>query len=427
MGLPLNKRDYDVFISYSHADRPFVERLYQWLKEDAGLEVWWDDRNLPAGGLLAIELQKAIGRCRALLLIATDDAVKRGWVEAEYNAAMNERAEHKGFRVIALRLRNAVVSNLMQGVTWIDVPDGVFDERTAGAILNAFYPGGNSPNPAKSHDVYISASWHADDAASATAVCRFLDSQGFRLVGDSKDQKGFGEGDRVQRIVASCGAFVAIIPYRNDAVARPGQTPYKYFLQEIELAAQFGIPSIVIADPRVRRVEGQDADWLRMDTQETIVPSDVKRALSNLWQSWVQPQRPHYVFCALDLDSADASASGPVRQLIQQITSMPTVVGDEVHEGNSESVNYAVRRSVCEAFLVIADLTDDNVNACIEAGMALAVGANIELIAKGPQRRPPFMLRERNMPTYEDKVEQLGVIHRICRKYRRRVINAEIV
>ncbi len=82
--------------------------------------------------------------------------------------------------------------------------------------------------------------------------------------------------------------------------------------------------------------------------------------------------------------------------------------------------------TVCDAFLVIADLTDDNVNACIEAGMALAVGTNLELLAAGEPRRPPFMLRERNMPTYRDKVQQIGLIHKVCLPYRRRVINAEL-
>ena len=56
----------------------------------------------------------------------------------------------------------------------------------------------------------------------------------------------------------------------------------------------------------------------------------------------------------MDLASEDTRLTGPVRQLIQLITSMPTVVGDEVHEGNPESVNAAVRHAVCDALLVIA-------------------------------------------------------------------------
>ena len=359
MSLPLNKRDYDAFLSYAHTDRPFVEKLYRWLQESAGLEVWWDDRDMSAGALLATELQKAIERCRAVVLVASDDSISRGWVQAEYNAA------------------------------------------------------------------YVIASWHQDDNVSARATCAYLVEQGFRLIGDSPDQKGFGSGDRVQRIVNSCGAFVAIVPYRGTETAVTGQRPYKYFLQEIDFAAEQELPSVIIADPRIRRADGHDQHWLRMETNESIVPDPVQLLLRSLWDKWQQPRHPHYVFCAMDLDSEDTRFTGPVRQLIQRITSMPTIVGSEVHGGNSDNVNAAVRRAVCEAFLVIADLTEDNINACIEAGMALAVGTNVELLAAGPQRRPPFMLRERNMPTYTDKVQQIGLIHRISRAYRRRVINAE--
>ena len=78
MGLPLNKRDYDVFLSYAHSERAFVERLYEWLRQSAGFEVWWDDRELPAGALLATDLQGAIGRCRSALLVASDAVTRSG-------------------------------------------------------------------------------------------------------------------------------------------------------------------------------------------------------------------------------------------------------------------------------------------------------------------------------------------------------------
>src|SRR5262249_21874448 len=112
-----------------------------------------------------------------------------------------------------------------------------------------------------------------------------------------------------------------------------------------------------------------------------------------------------------------------IRHLIERITGMATIVGSEIHEDNLQS---AVMKKVCEAFVVLADITDDNLNTCIEAGMGLAVGTNVELVARGKPRRPPFMLRALQMPTYEDDVERLAVLHRILRPYRRRVINPEL-
>jgi len=78
MGLPLNKRDYDIFLSYAHSEYVFVERLYEWLRQSAGLEIWLDNRELSAGALLATDLQKAIERCRGVLLVASDESLARG-------------------------------------------------------------------------------------------------------------------------------------------------------------------------------------------------------------------------------------------------------------------------------------------------------------------------------------------------------------
>jgi hypothetical protein len=102
---------------------------------------------------------------------------------------------------------------------------------------------------------------------------------------------------------------------------------------------------------------------------------------------------------------------------------MPTIVGNEIHE---EPLQTAIIKKICNAFVVLADLTDDNLNTCIEAGMGLAARTNVELMTRGVPRRPPFMLRALQMPNYQDDLEQIGIAHKIIRPYRRRIINAEL-
>jgi hypothetical protein len=58
--------------------------------------------------------------------------------------------------------------------------------------------------------------------------------------------------------------------------------------------------------------------------------------------------------------------------------------------------------------------------------MGLAAGTNVEIISGGESRRPPFMLRSLQMPSYQDEIELVGIIHNIVRPYRRRIINAEL-
>lgn len=422
MSLPIQRRDFDVFLSHAHKDSAFVSRLDGWLTS-AGLRVWFDARELAGGAMLATDLQAAIERCRGIMLVASGESLARGWVKAEYNSAMDERANHDAFRVVALRLPDANVKELMKGTTWIDVPGPQLTADSALATIQSFYPGEKRPSPATARDVYISCSWQDDDSQSARAVCHSLVEQGFRLIGDARDQKGFGSGRRVERIIASCGALVAILPYREVTEASASLRPYTYFLRELDAARERDMPVIVVADPRIRRVDGPDGDWLRMETSATDCPPAVGAALNALWEQWREPPAPQYVFCAADLDSDLVAGGGAIRHLVERITGMVTVVGTEIHEDNLQS---AIIKKICQAFLVLADITGDNLNTCIEAGMALAAGANVELVSRGPARRPPFMLRGLQMPTYDGDADRVAVLHRILRPYRRRVINAEL-
>ena len=190
----------------------------------------------------------------------------------------------------------------------------------------------------------------------------------------------------------------------------------------MDLAAKFGLPSVIIADPRVRR-EGLDQTWIRMETNSTKCPDVAESAFKDLWEQWQSPPEPQFIFLAMDLDSATARAGGPIRHIIERITGMPTIVGNEIYGVQIQS---AIRDKIQRAFIVLADITDDNLNTCIEAGMGLALGRNVEIIARGKPRRPRFMLRDLQLSTYEDEVELLGLVHKIARRYRRRIFNAEL-
>ena len=161
-----------------------------------------------------------------------------------------------------------------------------------------------------------------------------------------------------------------------------------------------------------------------METGASACPASIVSSLESLWDDWREPPKPQYVFCAMDLESTAAFPGGPIRHLIERITGMPTIVGNEIH---GESLHLAIMNKVRDAFLVLADITDDNVNACIEAGMGLVAGTNVKLVARGKARNPPFMLRAAGqLSGYADEVEQIGVLHKVLRPYRRRVINAEL-
>lgn len=168
MPTPLNRRDFDIFLSHAHQDQPFISQLEQWLTVKAGFSVWYDARELSGGALLATDSQDAIERCRGVLLLASENSLTRGWVKNEYNSAMDERANEPPFRVVALRLASVNVKELMKGTTWIDVPEARLDASTVLATIVAFYPGEKLPNPATARDVFITtAALYAERSANA--------------------------------------------------------------------------------------------------------------------------------------------------------------------------------------------------------------------------------------------------------------------
>jgi len=110
--------------------------------------------------------------------------------------------------------------------------------------------------------------------------------------------------------------------------------------------------------------------------------------------------------------------------MIERITGMPVIVGNEIQ---GDALHLDIAKRICGAFVVLADISNDNVNACIEAGMGLAAGTNVRLIGQGRPRNPPFMLRGAGQfATYADDVEQIGVLHKCLRPFRRRLINVEL-
>src|ERR1035438_2802981 len=94
MSIPVHRRQFDAFLSHAHTDRAFADALFRWLTEIAGLNIWYDAKNLDGGALIGTGLQTAIEQCRGILLLASADAIQRGWVQAEVNIALDRSEEH---------------------------------------------------------------------------------------------------------------------------------------------------------------------------------------------------------------------------------------------------------------------------------------------------------------------------------------------
>jgi hypothetical protein len=416
---PVHRRKYHAFLSHAHADKASVDAIHSWLTDVAGIPVWYDATHLSPSASIVTALEEGISQSRTVMLVLSDASVRSGWVQEEYSAAMAQRAAHRDFRIVPIRLGDVGVPGFLQTTKWVDVSDGGLAISQADDLLASLYGEDTVIEPGTARDLYVSRTWRDAEAGIADFVCRAVADLGFRLIGDSKDQDGFDEGERIRSMIASCGAFMAVLPDRGG-----GETS-GYMLREIEQASSLGLPMLIVAEPGVRLNEPLDQAAVRISPELSDGElATLQRRAQNLDEEWERPQAPHRVFFSTILDPGSGQRNRCIRRALERVTAMPCLIGDNIREGQIQRVIVDAIRS---AFLVVADVSEGNLNTCIEAGVALGAERRLHLVAAGPRRRPAFMFRDHQVWYYDDEVDLLGLAHRIGHPYRRRILNGELV
>ena len=130
------------------------------------------------------------------------------------------------------------------------------------------------------------------------------------------------------------------------------------------------------------------------------------------------------IFFATDLPRDALLEAGELKGLVEAITGMRVAVGTDLQGG---SIQDRIMATIAEAHLVVADLsgdTDDgfSLNVAIEAGIARSRGRHLRMMARGPMRRPPFMLQNAGqLGAYHDGIERIALIRRLAADFRRRI------
>jgi TIR domain len=417
--LPSQRRLYRAFLSHAHVDKGIVEQLHSWLEEKAKLPVWYDSYNLSASATISTDLARAISQCRNMIIVLSKASVKSGWVEEEYNAAIGQRAKYKQYRIVPIRIEECEIPGFLQTTKWIDIADQKIDLRTAYELITGLYYDDKALRLENIWDIYVSRSWRPKESPVPDYVCQMLDKAGFRLIGDSEDQPKY-DPTRVQSIIASCGGLVAILPNRDQG------TTSRYIIDEIKLAQAMGLYCLIITEPGVSLPEDLNQSTIRISVND-IGKSEpdiiLQEGIEILADKWQQPSQPHYIFLATDLDTKNEQRNQIIKNAIQHITAMPCVIGDKISESQIREI---ITQQISQAFFVIADISENNINSCIEAGIAIGAKRPLRLVSHIPRGKVPFMLNNYQVFNYTDDVELLGIIHRITFPFRRRVLNSEL-
>lgn len=421
--LPLRERPFDTFLSHAHADKSVVDRVHGWL-ERAGLKVWYDATNLAAGAKIASQLGEAIGQCRSALVVTSKASVESGWVEDEWNLASVERNRKstRDFRVVPLRIDDCEVPRFLEATKWVDLGGARLDDVTAWAeVLDALADEEVDVSAVRPIDVYVSRTWQVGrEQVLADRVQVQLDAPDVRLIGDSPEWPSFS-GDRIRSIMRSCAGVVCVIPNRPRTA---DNDKLKYFIREARTAGQLGLSLLVVAEDGADLPRDVAID-VRAGTGGADGPTGIMPDLGDAVQGFlercrVRPRAGH-VFLATDFDEGSRQRNQLLRRTIQRCSGLPCVLGEEV---GGDTVHSSIIGLIRDAVWVLADVSGNNLNTCIEAGAARGAAVDCTLVARKPYQQQPFMLRGMELKTYDSAIDLLAIVHRTARAYRRKLLGA---
>jgi hypothetical protein len=419
MAEPVGKRQFHTFLSHAHVDKDRADQLVEWLRDMAGVPVWYDQTHMRPGATIAQALPEAIEDSRSLTLLLSKESVAKGWVQHEYHAAINHQTQYRGFRIIPIRLDDVSPPGFLQNYSTITLGENGLDAPSAAGILRGLYQPATSIDPTGGRNVYVSRGWHPGDEDFAETVCQALKNAGLQLIGDAEDQPSWVE-TRIVDIMAGCGAFAAILPYRPTT---PHKTS-KYILREWELALTRDLPCLVIADPRIElppEITGRPG-LVTPDDSGTGRTEHLAQSAAAFAEDWTTPVRSPYVFYATDFETDGKPLRHAVKELVEAITTLPCVLGEYV---KGDVVQREILRAVAQAKLVLADISGNGPNVYIEVGAARSADVPIFLLRQGPPGRPAFMLRDQQVWDYASDSDLLGRVAQIVYPYRRTLLSPQ--
>lgn len=420
----IRKKTYDIFLSHSSMDIDFTTELHG-LLEQAGFNVWYDEKKLTSNTHLLSDLPKYISNSESFIVILSKNSCSSMWVQDEYGYAREQLNKKELKAIIPIVIDECDIPGFYNNYKWIDCREGLSPMAFFG-VLSGLY--GSSENMREEKDVYVSYSWRNEDQAIVNAVFRQLKRKQYRVIGDASNNSVYDEDDRIRRIMNTCGAYVGILPYRGES------NTSRYIIDEISKAQECRLPGILFADSRVEDLDDLAYPLLKIDLLKDI---DETILLNHINQLKVdRPKTPH-VFFATNLDKKRQIINEYIRNLSGVVTATRCILGEDINKGGLQQ---QIIDRIRSAYVMIADITGDELcikceienkkskdkeyrfNTCIEAGIARGANTDLFIVAKEPRKAPPFMFRDIEVRHYANDCSLLAIVHKILREYRRSVL-----
>jgi hypothetical protein len=119
----------NVFLSHSHADKPFARRLANELKA-AGHGVWIDEAEIDIGDSLIEKIRDGIDQVDYVAAILSRASIDSAWVTRELDIASNREIEEKRVVVLPLLVEDVELPGFLKGKFYGDFTDEAqFEEK----------------------------------------------------------------------------------------------------------------------------------------------------------------------------------------------------------------------------------------------------------------------------------------------------------
>ena len=111
-----------VFISYSHRDSEFVNRLAA-LLISYDLNVWKDSKDLPIGGNIPKNVYHGIKSSSHFCCIISEASVESQWVEEELSFAKMRQLDNRGLMIVPILISDVEVPDYVKVYRYANLQD----------------------------------------------------------------------------------------------------------------------------------------------------------------------------------------------------------------------------------------------------------------------------------------------------------------
>ncbi|MCK4394533.1 toll/interleukin-1 receptor domain-containing protein [Candidatus Bipolaricaulota bacterium] len=219
---------YDVFVSYSRRDQPFVRKLVDRLLQ-SGVSVFYDEADIAVGQSLADSLNRAVQNAKYVLVVMSPDYFASQWGKLELALALQQEFESDRTKVIPLLLRDCEIPPLLRSKLYADFRDTEVFEHTFSKVLAAILEVPiSSVRPAKGEEIRPPALGSIDPvAAKSTELREMVNDLRVKVEAFMEGSQHRTEPEKVPEPVVDPKLCFIIMPFGPEELT----DVYEYFVK----------------------------------------------------------------------------------------------------------------------------------------------------------------------------------------------------